>query len=168
MNVVNPISDYVSDSILTTRGDLLKRGAAVLARFGIGTANQLLKVNAGGTDLEYGEGDTIIEGGGLTLKCKVLYIGDWNMDADESVNVVHGLPMSNIISVSAIIINDDNTIHYILGKGGSALNGEMQGYISTALSTTIKLMRLTGGDFDNSVFDSTSFNRGYITIWYKV
>jgi len=28
------------------------------------------------------------------------------------------------------------------------------------------LTRIGGGLFDSTAFDSTSFNRGYITIWY--
>lgn len=54
VDIIAPVTDYLPDSILTTRGDLLKRDATDSARFGIGSANQLLKVNAVGNDLEYG------------------------------------------------------------------------------------------------------------------
>jgi hypothetical protein len=39
---------------LTTQGDLLYRGASAAARLGIGTAGQILKVNAGATAPEWG------------------------------------------------------------------------------------------------------------------
>ena len=38
---------------LTTRGDTLIRGASGITRLPIGTANQILQVNSGGTDLEF-------------------------------------------------------------------------------------------------------------------
>jgi hypothetical protein len=40
--------------VLTTQGDLLYRGASSAARLGIGTAGQILKVNAGATAPEWG------------------------------------------------------------------------------------------------------------------
>jgi hypothetical protein len=40
--------------VLTTQGDLLYRGASAAARLGIGTAGQILKVNAGATAPEWG------------------------------------------------------------------------------------------------------------------
>jgi len=46
----------VSDGVLTTQGDLLIQGASAPARLGIGTAGQVLTVNAGATTPEWKTG----------------------------------------------------------------------------------------------------------------
>ena len=48
MRVVNPIWDYIKGSLLTTRGDILRRGAAIAERLAIGAAGTSLMSN--GTD----------------------------------------------------------------------------------------------------------------------
>ncbi len=53
VDIIAPVTDYISDSILTIRGDLLKRGPADTERFPRGNANQLLRVVSSGLDLEY-------------------------------------------------------------------------------------------------------------------
>lgn len=53
MDVTAPVTDYVRGSLLTTKGDILKRGAAINARLGIGSAGQIVRVNAVPDDLEY-------------------------------------------------------------------------------------------------------------------
>ncbi len=54
MRLTQPyISDPLRESLLTAQGDLIKRGAALVERFGIGSANDVLRVNSGGTDLTY-------------------------------------------------------------------------------------------------------------------
>ncbi len=53
VDIIAPVTDYISDSILTIRGDLLKRGPADTERFPRGTAKHILRVVPSGLDLEY-------------------------------------------------------------------------------------------------------------------
>lgn len=55
MDISAPVTDYLSDSLLTTKGDIIKRSATVTERFGVGAAGKLLAVNSAGDNLEYGE-----------------------------------------------------------------------------------------------------------------
>jgi len=54
VDIIAPVTDYAPASLLTTLGDLYKRGATGVERFPVGAANKVLKVNAAGNDLEYG------------------------------------------------------------------------------------------------------------------
>lgn len=54
MDIIAPVTDYAPASLLTTLGDLYKRGATGVERFPVGAANEVLKMNAAGNDLEYG------------------------------------------------------------------------------------------------------------------
>ena len=53
VDIIAPVTDYISDGILTVRGDLLKRGPADVERFPRGNPRELLRVVSSGLDLEY-------------------------------------------------------------------------------------------------------------------
>jgi len=99
----------------------------------------------------------------VALKSKVIEIGDWDMDANFSKAILHGLTAANIRGLSALIRSDDasflNDMNVTDGSSGG-LNGT---YIST---TTIVLARETGGHFDKTTYNATSYNRGWVTLWY--
>ncbi len=97
------------------------------------------------------------------IKIKIIDIGDWNMDTTTNVTVAHGLTGSKIRSVSAYIISDAGNWTYVLN--GISSSGALGGSIAWD-STLIELSRVSSGLFDSTFFDSTSYNRGYITIWY--
>ena len=102
----------------------------------------------------------------VNLKTKVIEIGDWDMDADASKNVLHTLSNhTKIRNIFVSILRDDSTRTYNLeiSSGGS-----MHGSIQFLDSTTLYLTRVVGGVFDSINFDSTSFNRGLITITYEM
>jgi hypothetical protein len=108
------------------------------------------------------------QGGGNALQCKVIEIGDWNMDSTTDVNVAHGLSggtYQKIRSISVIIRDDNDVGYYPLMSVASEANVVGGGATSFG-ATNIVLTRDTGGVFDAVGFDSTSFNRGWITIWY--
>ena len=96
------------------------------------------------------------------LKTKTIPIGDWNMVATAAVFVSHGISdITKIRSVSAVIIDDVSAAVVELGfaqSGGSITQGIGMG------ATDIILSRESGGIFDNTAYDSLSFNRGFITI----
>lgn len=104
------------------------------------------------------------------IKEKVIRIGDWNMDTTINVSVAHGLSSTylKIRSIDVIIRNDTNAFLYSLFNtetiSGTGVN---QGWLSGITSTSVSLYRLTGGFFDSTSFDSTSFNRGWIIIRYE-
>jgi len=100
------------------------------------------------------------------LKTKIIEIGDWNMDATSQVDVNHGIGADfiKIRVTSVVIINDASnsisTLYLTDTLGG------MDGGVVFIDSTKIRLFRVTGGSYDSTSFDSTSFNRGWVTIEY--
>jgi hypothetical protein len=110
-----------------------------------------------------GVNEIIDQGGGSNLKVKVVEIGDWDMDATATINVAHGLTYAKIRFATASIRNDGDTDVYMLAYTSAA--GSLGGGVSWD-NTNIALTRDSGGFFDNVVFDATSYNRGWITIWY--
>ena len=93
-------------------------------------------------------------------------IGDWDMDASTLVNFTHGLSATEwkTLRISSVTIRNDLDNQYspLDAFDGTSLNGGIL-FIS---SSTIRLTRLTGGTYDNTSFDSTSYNRGWITYKY--
>lgn len=93
------------------------------------------------------------------LNVKVVDIGDWNMDTTASVNVAHGVTWSKIRSITVSIWNDDSVLYTFFD--GSTTSPSVY-----ANSVNVILTRITSGFFDSVNFNATSFNRGYVTIWY--
>lgn len=99
-------------------------------------------------------------------------IGDWDMKATESITVSVaslGVSFASIRSVSVIIRNDSDTIRNPIDQEflNSASIGSTDGTWSLG-SVNLVLARRTGGRFDSTSYDSTSYNRGYIVIGYAV
>jgi len=97
------------------------------------------------------------------LHVKVVDIGDWNMDATGSVTVAHGLDLSKIRSIEVYVRPDDGSGLIPLAQADTA--GAAAGYWGCG-ATTISLVRIASSTFDGVSFDSTSFNRGWVTFWY--
>jgi len=101
--------------------------------------------------------------GAGTVRKKILDIGDWNMDSTPAADVAHGLTASKIRSVSILIRPDvgDTLLPIEYTGGADTPSGfyQIQGI-------NIFMARVTGGSFDSTNYDSTSFNRGWITIEY--
>lgn len=111
--------------------------------------------------------DSFTVSGGLNWK--IVQIGDWDMDTTASVNVAHGIPFGNYQDIRVVdvqIIRDIGAVRefgpLVRFEAGVGIAG---GVVSID-STNITIGRLTGGYFDNSDFNATSFNRGYIAIGY--
>ena len=87
------------------------------------------------------------------------------MVATVTVNVAHGLTLSNIRGITATIRNDDDTayVHFLNSTTTGSPTGENR---LSATASDISLRRQTNGVFDNSIYDATSYNRGWITITY--
>jgi len=123
-----------------------------------------INADVAGTGLTGGAGtalsvDGIEDAGGTELKVKVIEIGDWNMDSTSSVNVTHGLTITDVRNVDVVIRANNGDIYSIRGDGAD-------GYWRSSTASYIYLVRTASGLFDSANFNSTSYNRGWVTIWY--
>ena len=96
------------------------------------------------------------------LKSKIVDIGDWNMDATVTVSIAHGLTYTNIRAIKVTIRDDVNTLYSDLTSYYDATSSPA----ILADSTNVILARLTGSPYDTTDYNATSYNRGWITIWY--
>jgi hypothetical protein len=113
----------------------------------------------------------------IKLAQKVIEIGDWNMFSTSSVQVDisgSGIDFKKIRSISGIIRDDADTNYYNLGTDD---NSDMAATSGTGVppvgqsigfdSNQVRINRTTSGRYETTSFDSTSFNRGWITILYE-
>jgi len=105
---------------------------------------------------------------GEMIRCKKLNIGFWNMDTSSSRTVSHGLPdITKIISITGIIIRDDNAQVYIFGGKGTFTAGTFPQLSVTYINTvSLSLVRVDGSTFDSNNFDDITMNRGFLFLWY--
>ncbi len=97
----------------------------------------------------------------VTIKKRIIEIGDWDMDASANVNITEsriGITLENIRQVS-VLIYPDNPIDasFLIRSGYVILDYD---------NNWLRLFRDNGGNFDSTAYDSTSYNRGLITITY--
>lgn len=109
---------------------------------------------------------TSLSTGDETLKFKVVDIGDWDMSSVTAVNIAHGLTLANIRGAQALIRNDDATTSILVVQGQIVTLSEIEANIGDIDATNVDLLRKVGGIFDSINYNSTSYNRGWITIWY--
>jgi len=100
------------------------------------------------------------------LSLTVLEIGDWNMNADATKSVAHGLTLANIRFGAATIRNDaDDTLFFLVaGTSGAGIEGHW-GSSGAVDATNVNLRRGAGTTFDSTDFNATSYNRGWIGLW---
>lgn len=91
------------------------------------------------------------------LTTKIVDIGDWNMDANDTKIIAHGVDFETIRGVDVIIRNNTASVLVPLSRSGT---------VELINSTNITLGRITSGFFDIVDFNSTSYNRGWIKITY--
>ena len=120
--------------------------------------------NQTGTD----SNNTLTYGSSVDYAIKTIDIGDWDMDADTTKIIFHGLSVTEwqtIRSISVIIRNDVDAIYYKL-ESLIDVDGYLAGGVQSFTSTKILLNRRLLGFFDSVDFDSTSYNRGWVTVQY--
>ena len=122
----------------------------------------------------YNKGDNILHSyGAVPLIVKVFEIGDWDMSdatGDSTKDLTHGMGTTwykTVRLVQCMIRRDDDGYVYPLDRLVSTVNGDTVGGVSAITETIINLSRVTGGYFDNADFNSTSYNRGWVTAWYE-
>lgn len=97
---------------------------------------------------------------------KVIEIGDWDMDTTTTVKIAHGLSnYKKFRGTVDVVIRDDSDTYYWRLDSMQASSGSCIG-IDSSDSTKIRLDRVNGGIFDTVDFNSTSYNRGWVTIAY--
>jgi len=106
------------------------------------------------------------------LRRKTSEIGDWNMDSTGFIKVNHGLEYSDTWkgtrSTALTVRNDADTVYFGDNHSKSATHmTNVDIAVSGITSKKVVLIRKGGGSFDSSDFDSTSYNRGWITVWYE-
>ena len=107
-------------------------------------------------------------GNGVAIKCKIIEIGDWDMDSTAFVDVTTGINRDVIRTVYVHIYADTGASVYSrpldcpMESDGSY---DVQGTYWIA-DGSIRLRRKASGEFDSTYYDSTSYNRGWVTIWY--
>jgi len=104
----------------------------------------------------------IEEVNGDILRKIIVPIGDWNMDSTGTVDVNHGLTHTKIRSVAVLIREDTDSWSINLNfDSGTGAAGSWIVY-----STYVRLQRYASKTFDDTDYDSTSYNRGWMIISY--
>ena len=110
--------------------------------------------------------------GASLLKCKVIEIGDWDMDATAAVNIAHGLTVANIRSVAVVVRGDSDAFanYFSAPRSNLLFDGSAGTEVDLDFEIldngNIRIDRRTGGFFDGANFNAAGWNRGWITIWY--
>lgn len=94
-------------------------------------------------------------------------IGNWNMLTTASVNVAHGLTDTDwekIRCIHVVIRNDNDDERHDLVRLYTASAASAGGSTDGWGDTYIKLIRVTGGLFDDAAYNASPYNRGFITI----
>lgn len=109
--------------------------------------------------------------GGQKLACTIVNIGAWNMVANESTDIAHGLGANfNKIRFVDVQIIADSLLNIFDMKGGNISGGVYypHGGIYKIDDTNITLYRNPAGVMFSAFFDDAVMNRGYIIFWYEV
>lgn len=105
------------------------------------------------------------------LLTKVVNIGGWDMDvsSDTTKEVSLGVARNKIRSIVVVIQSNSYGLYTFAAPAG---NDEVRQWwrvmteAAYASNARIKMYSENGGYFDQSAFNGTSINRGYITVWY--
>ncbi len=105
---------------------------------------------------------------------KILEIGDWNMyitgggSGASTKDVAHGIADYKKIRTVFVIIRDDSDDLYLpLQRGVNPTDTTLSGFLHSWNSANVVLNVLIGGGFDITLYNSTSYNRGWVTIEYE-
>lgn len=105
------------------------------------------------------------------LRRKTVDMGDWNMDSTGFLKVSHGLDYSDTWkgtrNVEFTVRNDADTTYYVDGAFSSEAMLADDIAVSGVTNKKVVMIRREGASFDSSDFDSTSYNRGWVTVWYE-
>jgi hypothetical protein len=107
-----------------------------------------------------------------SYRLKITYkINGWNMDADESKGIPHLFASAGklcIRNISAVIINDGGGLTLVQYATNTPDPSLRSGGVSNIDNTNIYLSRRTGGNFDGTLYDDDTINRGFVTVEVEV
>ena len=107
----------------------------------------------------------------VVLKTTVIEIGDWDMTATTQKGVAHGIAdWTKIRDISVLVRNDAATSAFNFQSFEITLSGSFVRHLLWATSTYIYMQIILDSAveyFDDATFNSTSYNRGWITITYE-
>jgi len=102
-------------------------------------------------------------------------IGDWNMDADASklVNAPSWLLAGKVRGVLSVSIKPDADVFVQSVRDLIVSNSAIQGEVSWGIAVptdpaVFTVSRVNAGIFDSASYDSTGFNRGFISVLYEI
>lgn len=169
---------------LTASRPIISNGSGALTANAALTSNTLIKWSgtAFSNSLITDDGSTVTIGGTVNISAgnvvridganqvltKILNIGDWNMSSTATVNVPHGLNYKKIRSIVVIVRDDTDVIYDNLARYDAGATGDIDGNYTLSGTTNVSLTRKAGGVFATTAYDSTSYNRGFITITYEI
>lgn len=151
-------------------GDIHQFFEKLMAESGV-VANDLPDNDYNGFQLFEALSRVFVRSDTAELRKKIIEIGDWNMDTTASVDIDHGLPDNRKIRSVKVIIRNDATpgnIHPL--EEIDTASEIVSGGVALVSTVFVRLMRVSTGFFklNPTLFDATSYNRGWITIEYEV
>ena len=164
MKIWTPITNYIPKNLLTTVGSLITRISTGLAALPAGVAGKSLITKSTAQAPVWDYPSRFKDIAAREFDITILDIGAWDMDADSTVNIPHGLAVANIVEVTAIIRNDAGSFYYPVAQNKHSAGSQADLFILAADPTNITVYRTAGGQYDTVTFDDTGINRGYITI----
>lgn len=162
---------YDSDSFWTfgvaNGGDLTIAAGEATGRITLtpGASDPLVNISSGCYLAHNGNAVAGYLNDGTPYYKKILDIGDWNMDSTASITVAHGLTTANIRNVFVIIRSDNDAIRIPLDYYSQVPSPISNGYFYIS-GSDVYLLRTSGGGFDATNYNDTSYNRGWIIIEY--
>lgn len=114
----------------------------------------------------YLAGGLSTDGGTYNVKTKVIPIGAWNMDANDTKTVPCDIAITRIVNLRAVIYRDNLDFVYPID---TSLLGASAPYVGGGIKVSggnIILTRNGGFFFDDVLYSSTAINRGYIYMEY--
>ncbi len=107
----------------------------------------------------------ILEQNGWLLVPIIIPIGFWDMDANNVLEIPHGLgaDWDRIRSLSGIVRGDNGAEYYTFHTAN--VIGAAQIWWSQINNINITVLRLNGGIFDDTAFNDPAYNRGWLTLW---
>jgi len=167
---LDAVADHVGNEILVIKDDtgvggVIVDGAGIETIAGIAT-RQLN--HAGASIILVGAVDEWKIRSG-EFQTQRLDIGDWNMNRTAAgsitVNVNHDIGTAErIVKWDALIRNDADTLYFNVNS--IAATGENKAALQSVTDTQIQMEVMAGFGFDNTNFDSTAYNRGWVTLVY--
>ena len=102
------------------------------------------------------------------LQITVVEIGGWDMDADATKAVAHGLAAANIVAVTGHVVNDAGNAWYTIPSQSGANPPELRFHQGGPPwgATNITLSRTNSGTFDSTAFNDDSSSRGKLVIFH--